>query len=196
MGVHIELFNINHNLSQVEKGKCLISEPFSPDSFFGRSVILITEHDEEEGTVGYILNKPIEVPFNELFPDFPDFPTICFIGGPVNPESVHFLHTRPDLFPDSHQVLDNIYWGGNFDHLKGFINKQLINPRDIRIFLGYSGWAPKQLKQEINDKYWVVSDIQSKTVMNANVNTWKEILLSMGESYALWAKSPVNPGMN
>lgn len=196
MSVHIELFHINHNMAKVAKGKCLISEPFSPDSFFGRAVVLITEHDETDGTIGYILNKPIEVPFNELFPDMPPFTSLCFIGGPVNPETVHFIHTRPDLFPDSHPVLDNIYWGGNFEQLKELIKEQAIQPREIRFFLGYSGWAPHQLKQEIEDKYWVVSDIEPKTVMNADCNTWKDILLKMGDSYALWAKSPVNPGMN
>lgn len=196
MGVHIELFNINHNLTAVARGTCLISEPFSPDSFFGRSVILITEHSEEDGTVGYILNKPVEVPFNELFPDFPDFATVCYIGGPVNPESVHFIHTRPDLFPDSQHILENIFWGGNFNQVKEYIENGLIKPREIRIFLGYSGWAPRQLRQEIEDKYWVVSDIQAKTVMNADNNTWKEVLMELGDSYALWAKSPMNPGMN
>ena len=196
MSFDIDLFKINHNLAKVGKGKCLISEPFSPDSYFGRSVVLITEHDNEEGTIGYILNKPVDIPLNELFNDFPPFKAACFIGGPVNPETVHFLHTRADLLPDSHHVIRNIYWGGSFERLKSLISEHKITPDEIRFFIGYSGWAPNQLKQEIEDKYWIVSNIAPHKIMKANENTWKELLTEMGDSYALWAKAPMNPGMN
>lgn len=196
MGIEINLFNINHNLVKVAKGNCLISEPFSPDSYFGRSVVLITEHNEKEGTLGYILNKPIEVPIEDLFPDFPTFDAKCFIGGPVNPDTIHYLHTRIDLLPDSTHITDNIYWGGDFDQLKDHIYDKKIKSSEIRFFLGYSGWAPEQLQTEIEEKFWIVSKIESKTVMNANKNTWKEILNNLGDSYSLWANSPANPAMN
>lgn len=193
---NINLFNINHNLAKVAKGKCLISEPFSPDSYFGRSVVLITEHSSTEGTLGYILNKPVEIPIKDLLPDFPNFPAQCFVGGPVNPETVHFIHTRPDLIPNSTPVIGDIYWGNNFELLKDIIETGRILPREIRFYLGYSGWAPEQLIQEIDEKYWIVSDISAKQIMSADENSWKDILKSLGQSYELWANSPVNPGMN
>lgn len=196
MGIEINLFNINHYLTQIGRGKCLISEPFSPDSYFGRSVVLITEHNEKEGTLGYILNKPVDVPIHELFNDFPKFDAPCFVGGPVNPETIHYLHTRIDLLPESTHVAKNIYWGGDFDLLKDHISNGLIKPTEIRFFLGYSGWAPQQLQQEIEDKFWIVSNISPKKIMHAHENTWKELLNEMGDSYSLWANAPVNPGMN
>lgn len=196
MGIDINLFNINHYLARVEKGKCLISEPFSPDSYFGRSLVLITQHNEESGTLGYILNKPIDIKINELFPDFPEFNAQCFVGGPVNPETVHYLHNRIDLFPDSEQVTANIYWGGDFELLKQHIEDGSLKPSEIRFYVGYSGWAPQQLYQEIENKYWIVSEIPAQKIMDANENTWKEVLNEMGASYALWANAPFNPGMN
>ncbi len=196
MGININLFNIDHNLTNVDKGKCLISEPFSPDSYFGRSVVLITEHNSTKGTLGFVLNKPVKIPIKELFPDFPDFSAQCFIGGPVNPETIHFLHIRPDLIPDSTLIADNIYWGGNFELLKDLIQAGSILPREIKFYLGYSGWAPEQLIQEIDEKYWIVSDISAKQIMSADKNSWKDILISLGQSYELWANSPANPGMN
>ena len=78
MSYNVDLFNIDHNLKGLRKGKCLISEPFSPDSFFGRSIVFITEHNSEEGTLGYILNKPVDIPIEELFPDFPSFDAQCY----------------------------------------------------------------------------------------------------------------------
>ncbi|MGE4287405.1 MAG: YqgE/AlgH family protein [Salinivirgaceae bacterium] len=196
MGIEINLFNINHYLAKIGKGKCLISEPFSPDSYFGRSVVLITEHSENEGTLGYILNKPIDVPIHELFPDFPTFNAPCFVGGPVNPETIHYLHTRIDLLPESTPVTNGIYWGGDFDLLKEHIQNGMIRPSEIRFYLGYSGWAPQQLQQEIDDKFWIVSPISSTKIMHANQNTWKELLNEMGDSYSIWANAPTNPGMN
>lgn len=196
MGIDINLFNINHYLAKVEKGKCLISEPFSPDSYFGRSIVLITEHNEGDGTIGYILNKPVDIKINDLFPDFPEFNAPCFVGGPVSPDSVHYLHNRIDLLPESNLVTKGVYWGGNFELLRTHIEDGRINEDEIRFYLGYSGWAPQQLYQEIEDKFWIVSDIESTKIMSAHENIWKEILIEMGESYSLWANAPVNPGMN
>ncbi len=193
---NINLFNINHYLAKVEKGKCLISEPFSPDSYFGRSLVLITEHNDTDGTLGYILNKPADISINELFPDFPDFEAQCFIGGPVNPDTVHYLHNRIDLLPKSTHVAGDIYWGGDFELLKKHIESGNIKTYEIRFYIGYSGWAPQQLFQEIEDKFWIVSEIPPKIIMKADENTWKNILNEMGDSYSLWANAPVNPGMN
>lgn len=196
MVTNLNLFNINHNLTELDKGKCLISEPFSPDSYFGRSVVLITEHNEEDGTLGYILNKPVDLKISELFPDFPIFDAQCYIGGPVNPDTIHYIHNRIDLLPESLQVTDNVYWGGDFEILKDLVNANLIKPNEIKFYLGYSGWAPEQLLQEIEDKFWIVSEIDPKSIMKKNHNIWKELLNEKGNSYALWANAPVNPGMN
>jgi len=196
MGINLNLFNINHNLTKLDKGKCLISEPFSPDSYFGRSVVLITEHDEKDGTLGYILNKPVEIKINELFPDIPTFNAQCYIGGPVNPDTIHYIHNRIDLLPNSLHIIDNIYWGGEFELLKDLILTKTINENEIKFYLGYSGWAPEQLLQEIDDKYWIVSDIDPQKIMIRNHNIWKDLLNEKGESYSLWANAPTNPGMN
>lgn len=196
MGVKINIFNINHYLAKVEKGKCLISEPFSADSYFGRALVLITEHNEEDGTIGYILNKPLSVKINELFPDFPIFNAKCFMGGPIEPETVHYLHNRIDLLPNSIHIKDNIYWGGDFDLLKEQIENGSINDSEITFYLGYSGWSPQQLYDEIEDKLWIASEIESDVIMNANENSWKSVLNNMGDSYSLWANAPLNPGMN
>lgn len=194
--MNLDLFNINHNLSNLEKGNCLISEPFSPDSYFGRSVVLITEHKDDEGTMGYILNKPIDLKIKDLFSDYPDFDAPCYIGGPVSPDTIHYIHNRIDLLPDSLPVTDDIYWGGKFDNLKELIENKEIKANEIKFFLGYSGWSPDQILQEIEDKFWIVSEIDPNHLMKKNDNIWKDLLNEKGESYALWASSPTNPGLN
>ena len=192
----LNLFNINHYQAKVERGKCLISEPFSVDSFFGRSLVLITEHNNDDGTIGYILNKPIDIKIKDLLPDFPAFDAKCFIGGPVESDTVHYLHNRIDLLPNSIHVTGDVYWGGDFDLLKTIIENGQIEASQIRFYLGYSGWSPQQLYDEIDEKLWIASEIPSHRIMKTTENSWKDILNEMGESYALWANSPVNPNMN
>lgn len=196
MNSNLNIFNIDHNLSNLKKGKCLISEPFSPDSYFGRSVVLITEHNKKDGSIGYILNKPVKIKINELFPDFPEFGAQCYIGGPVSPETIHYIHNRIDILPESNHVFGDIYWGGDFDILKDLISSKMIHENEIKFFLGYSGWAPEQLTQEIEDKYWIVSDIEAKSILKKQPDIWKELLNKKGDAYSLWANAPANPGMN
>lgn len=100
------------------------------------------------------------------------------------------------MLPESLNVLDNIYWGGDFELLKNLVITNKIEPHEIKFFLGYSGWAPEQLLNEIEEKFWIVSDIDSGIIMKKNSNIWKELLNKKGDSYALWANSPTNPGMN
>ena len=118
------------------------------------------------------------------------------MGGPVNPDTVHYLHNRIDLLPGSVHITDNIYWGGDFDLLKQQIEEGNITPSEISFYLGYSGWSPQQLYDEIEDKLWIASEISANTIKEANENTWKDILNDMGDSYSLWANAPINPGMN
>jgi putative transcriptional regulator len=196
MDLNINLFNINHHQAKAEKGTCLISEPFSADSYFGRSVVLLTEHDQENGSVGYIMNKPVDIQIQDLFPEFPEFAARCYVGGPVSPDTIHYLHSRPDVLPASNHVFGNIYWGGDFDRLQEQVEQGNILSRDIKFFLGYSGWAPEQLKQEMDEKFWILAKISDRKLMGKSKDIWKNTLSNMGESYKLWAEAPMNPALN
>ena len=75
----------------------LLSEPFMADPNFQRSVVLICEDHETDGTMGSILNQPTELVIYDLILDLPphsDHPV--FIGGPIGHEAVHFIHKSPD----------------------------------------------------------------------------------------------------
>lgn len=196
MGIEVNLFNINHYLAKVERGKCLISEPFADDLYFGRSLVLITEHNEDDGTMGYVLNKPLDASINDMFPSLPPFNAPCFMGGPVKPDTVHYLHNRIDLLPNSVHIVGDVYWGGDFDLLSLLIKDGSIGENEICFYLGYSGWSPQQLYDEIESKMWIVSQIPSDKIMRADENTWKNILNEMGDSYSLWANAPIDPRMN
>ncbi len=179
------------------KGRLLVSVPFLNDQFFGRSVVLITEHNEE-GSVGLIINKPLSTAVGEAIKDFSDFNTNLHMGGPVEPNSLFYLHTKPDLIEGSVKVLENLYWGGNFESVKAMIKNKQIAPEEIKFFVGYSGWGPNQLDEELKRKSWIVTKAKVDKIMEPNLDSyWKDNLNdSNKKEYSVWANYPVNPSLN
>lgn len=196
MDLGYNFFEIDHKNMVPQKGRILISEPFLMDSYFKRSIVLLTEHNDE-GTVGFVLNKPVDLNLNEVFKEFPEIGVKVSIGGPVGTNTIHYLHTLGDIIPNSVNVLDDIYWGGDFKFVKGLIKSGKVDSDQIRFFLGYSGWQPKQLENELKENSWIVTSIDPFTVMHSDtVNMWKETLSKLGEKYRMWSNFPENPGLN
>ena len=189
---------LNPEINQIKPkpGAVLISEPFLPDDNFKRSVIMLTEHNEE-GSLGFILNRPLGIRVHEAVEDFPEFEAPLFLGGPVEHNTLHFLHQLGDLIEGSVQVLENLYWGGNFEELKmGIINGDIM-PDDVRFFLGYSGWGPDQLDMELAERSWIVTNGISKYVFGIETdNLWQEVLKNMGGQYQLMSTFPESPLLN
>jgi len=196
MDSDFNFFKIEYNNVLPKPGKVLISEPFLLDSFFKRSVILLTEHNKK-GTVGFILNKPVDISVNEVLTDFPEFNARASIGGPVGTNTVHYLHTLGDTIPNSVNVFDSIYWGGDFEQIKLLIDSGIIKSDQIRFFIGYSGWEPKQLDREISENSWLVSDIEQSDIFSTgDQDVWKTTLNKLEDKYKMWTKFPENPGLN
>ena len=83
---------------KVEKGTVLLAEPFMLDPNFKRSVVLVCEHDDKEGTVGFVMNKPLHMQVNELITDFPDIEAPVYFGGPVATDTIHYVHNVPMFY--------------------------------------------------------------------------------------------------
>ncbi len=195
MDLNIDFFEIKND-RVASKGLVLISEPFLSDSYFKRSVVFLTELSDE-GSVGFVLNKPVDLKLQEVINDFPPFEAVISIGGPVNTNTVHYLHTLGDKIPDSVHVKDNIYWGGSFDVVKELIDSGDLSSNDIRFFLGYSGWSPNQLEDELSENAWLIAELSNDLIMNGvEANIWVDILKKMKNKYKVWANFPENPGMN
>jgi putative transcriptional regulator len=195
MELNIDFFKIK-NESSTQKGSILISEPFLSDNYFKRSIVLITEHTPE-GSVGFVLNKQVDLKVQDVIQDFPDIDAGISIGGPVNTNTIHYIHTLGEIIPDSVKITKDIYWGGNFDVLKELVALGKIKKYDVRFFLGYAGWASKQLEDELSENAWLVSELSSEMIMKAeSSNTWNQILGNMNNKYQVWANFPENPGLN
>ncbi len=192
----IDYFKIKHNKIKPEKGKILISEPFTQDPYFKRSVVLLTEHNDE-GTIGFVLNKPLEISLQSLLTDFPDFEVNISVGGPVGNDTIHFIHTLGEKIPNSIEITPHLFWGGSFEILKILIESGNINNNEIRFFLGYSGWSENQLNQELKDNYWLVTQLDTPTIMTTYTSEmWQLALQKVGNEYRMWNNVPENPIMN
>jgi putative transcriptional regulator len=179
-----------------KKGKLLVAEPsILNDSEFNRSVILLTEHNDS-GTVGFILNKPSEYLIKDLVPEIKSNHTV-YIGGPVSEDNLYFVHLLPDLIPNSIEIGNNIFWGGDFEAVRKLLNNNTISKNDIRFFLGYSGWSKSQLFDELKQTSWLIKENSYKNIFSVQPKSfWKEELLKTGGEYQIWANAPRDPRMN
>ena len=158
---------------------------------------MLTDHNEE-GSTGLILNKPLDTPIQEAIPDFPEFDGPLYLGGPVDNHSLFYIHTVGDLIQDSIEITDGLFWGGNYDTVKLLIEGRQLGPDEIKFFVGYSGWSPNQLEDELNRKSWVVSQGVIRQIMAKELfeDYWKFNIQKSKKEYAVWANYPVNPSLN
>lgn len=196
MGKIDDIIKIKTNNIKPSRGKILISEPLLMDYYFKRSVVLLAEHNDE-GSFGVIMNKPLSVKLNEVVKDFPDFDCGIYLGGPVQSDSLFFIHTLGDKIVGSQEIIDGIYWGGEMEAIKEMIVLNLIKPDEIRFYIGYSGWSPKQLDEELVKNSWVVSLVKASYLLDTNPSAlWKQSLEKLGENYSQWTKYPDDPMLN
>ncbi len=178
------------------KGKILISEPFLPDTFFNRSIVYLTDHTPQ-GSVGFILNKKLDLQASAAIEGFEGWNENLSMGGPVAPDTLHYLHNLGNLIPNSIQVEGNIFWGGDIESIKELIKAKQIKQSQIRFFLGYSGWSAGQLERELKENSWVIAKVNSEVVLNNRGNDiWKKVLRSFNNKYRMWAEFPDSPEMN
>lgn len=180
-----------------KKGCLLIAEPsILGDTSFNRSVILLAEHNEA-GSVGFILNKPLNYTLNDLVPEINAQFTI-YNGGPVEQDNLYFIHNIPEIIPNSIEIANGIYWGGNFEVTQNLINEGKISKKNIRFFLGYSGWDKHQLENELKESSWIVTEnsVNKKLLAIPIQHFWKEKIKEQGGDYVLFSNAPSDPILN
>lgn len=182
---------------KLQKGQLLIAEPsIIGDLSFNRSVILLADHTGE-GSVGFILNKPLDYTINDLLPEI-EASFKIYNGGPVEQDNLYFIHTIPELITDSIEISNGIFWGGDFELTKSLINEGKISKENIRFFLGYTGWDANQLETELQANSWIITSNkhQSAILSKSSNQFWKEKIMELGGEYIIWSNAPENPILN
>ena len=181
---------------QPTSGTLLIANPHLNDPNFLRSVIFLCEHNKD-GSFGFVLNRRLDYSIAELVPELADFDLPVFEGGPVELNTLHFIHQYPNQIPGGKELVDGLYWGGDFEILIELINSRTIDTAKIRFFLGYSGWGEGQLDMEMDEKTWIVAAAANKFIFSDNeTQLWKNVLKELGGEYELIINAPLDPRMN
>ena len=178
------------------KGTLLIANPFLKDPNFMRTVIFLCEH-KEEGSFGFVINKLFPTGLGEIIPDLEEFKIPLYFGGPVQEDTIHFLHQYPDIIVGGEEVFDGVYWGGNFESLVALIKINEIDFGKIKFFIGYSGWGEKQVEDELKEKSWLTVGATRKLLFHKKPDDiWKDSLKHLGGDYEMMINFPIDPQLN
>jgi putative transcriptional regulator len=194
--IELNFVILKTDMTDIVPGLLLISDPFLKDPNFMRTVILLCEH-HEEGSLGFVLNRPYDQPLGELISDLEGTTIPVYYGGPVQLDTVHFLHTRPDLIEGGFEVNDGIFWGGDFEEVVALIKEKKLKASDIRFYIGYSGWGIGQLETELKEKSWITREAIQPLVFHKEADMiWKEALKDLGGEYSQMTNYPIDPQLN
>lgn len=184
------------SIKALKPGLLLIAEPLLHDTNFTRSVILLCEHSDE-GSVGFVLNQTTELKLGNILTGMRPSGPVVYKGGPVQPGTLHLIHRLPDVLGGGMEITKGVYWGGSFDKLSDISGSDKYNEEDIRLFLGYSGWAPGQLEAEIKEGNWLIANANENLLFNTNhEDIWKQAIALLGKKYAYLAHIPTDPQLN
>ena len=183
-------------MEELSPGILLIADPFLKDPNFMRTVVLLTEH-RDEGTIGFVLNRQYENTLDELLPEIEGHKLPVYYGGPVQMNTIHFLHRYPDEIPGGVEIMKGVYWGGDFDSVVDLINNGKIEADKIRFYIGYSGWSPGQLQDEMTEKTWLTAPAARKLIFHPQAEEiWKDSLKHLGGEYEMMINFPIDPQLN
>ncbi len=152
------------------------------DPNFQRSVVLMVEHSEA-GSMGLVISRSAPLTLKELgksqdirVSQAKEAASVL-IGGPVEPQRGFVLHDKADL-DDKTEILPGLYMSVTVEALKLLLGSPDVR---MRLCLGYSGWGPKQLEQEMNGGTWLFTEAATALVLESEpAQLWEETLKVMG----------------
>lgn len=177
------------------RGKLLIASPTLTDPNFDRTVVLITEHNED-GAMGLILNRPATASVAEAVPDLAwaapeDDP--LHVGGPVAPDGVIVLAEWDD---PRHAV---VLVEDDLGFVPGDEPAETLEAavRRARVYAGHAGWGPGQLEEEIAEDAWIVEAPRREELFSEDPEgLWASVLRRKGREFALLSTMPPDPSLN
>ena len=196
--------------SEALAGRLLVATPVLGDPNFRRTVVLVVEHEPEQGTLGVVLNRPTEVQVEQVLEPWTELvtgPSVVFRGGPVSPNSALALalaHVPGTDEPVGWHPLE-----GGAQPIPGAVARlglvDLEAPPELlaggitslRVFAGYAGWGPGQLQAEIEEGAWyVLAGEPTDAFLAEPERLWPEVLRRQGGEFAIVATYPDDPLLN
>jgi len=194
---------MDHMGSDPKAGRLLVATPLLGDPNFKRAVVLIVEHEEVEGTLGVVLNRPTAIGVGQVLEQWTELttePSVVFRGGPVAPNSALALALIPGKEePVGWRALDgapSLARLGllDLDTPPGLLTTAITS---MRVYAGYAGWSPGQLEAEIAEGAWYVLAAEPADVFAADpALLWRQVLRRQEGDLAFVATYPDDPTLN
>jgi len=164
----------------------LLSMPQMLDPNFSRTVVLLCSHSQESGAFGLVVNRPVmtngRVVVNLEPPVSTDVELRIWVGGPVEPERSWILVGENSGEPEERRgtrIADGIYLSTDPDLLRRMFAPS--PPEFARLVVGYSGWAPGQLEEELQASAWLMSDVDHDVIFRTPPeNMWEAAIRRLG----------------
>ncbi|MFW5844610.1 MAG: YqgE/AlgH family protein [Planctomycetota bacterium] len=155
-------------MSAITAGSLLVATPMLEDPNFRHAVVYIAEHNED-GTLGFILNRPLDLPLDEVWDGCPDSLTglrCCAQGGPVETHKGLLLHGYEQV-PGAGSLCAGVWIGGDGDAIRAAASDDPEMPcHGPRLILGHAGWSEGQLAGEIGAGAWAVRPGDARLLLN------------------------------
>ena len=151
-------------IGRLGNGAVLLARDNLQDPNFIATVVLICIYTVDGGAYGLVLNRPSHMPLSEIFDGFGDMEDRreVYIGGPVQQDELQIIQLTDNAQPQSHQVAPRAFLGGKWESLDQML---MLDPDSTLLFLGYSGWSPRQLETEIEAGAWDVYRVDIETLL-------------------------------
>lgn len=194
-----EILTMKFDQPAPNAGDLLLAEPLMKDVTFQRSVVILIEHSDSLGSMGFVTNRCSNYSLNEIIEEIESEEDIpIYIGGPVHRDRLYYIHTLGDLIPESEEIGNGLYVSGRFDTIIEYINSGAEVNGKIRFFLGYSGWDKGQLENEVSESDWAVAKLTDteRLLLLDEEEAWRAEVSELDERYLLWLNCPTSLMLN
>ncbi len=185
----------------IHEGDMLVAQPFLDEAWFRRAVISIIDYDRATGATGVVLNNSMNYSLSDVLDGVATtshVPVYC--GGPLSQDSLYFVHTLGDkILPGARLYAPGLYIGGDFSAAVRYVNEGYPTDGILRFFIGYSGWAPGQLENELTQDTWAVLGAapDAHAVLDGGGDSyWHRAVRGLGGQYRSWRLIPADPHAN
>jgi putative transcriptional regulator len=157
-------------------GDILVASEKLADPNFAQSVVLIVQYDDQDGTVGLVINRRTEIPLSRIFPKTKHAAgDPVYMGGPVSTTAAQALLRLSKKADQATPVIADVYITGAKELIEKSVASRL-DPSKFRLYLGYAGWAPGQLETEIQLGAWAVLHSVPDIVFDENPDSlWSRL---------------------
>lgn len=194
-----ELFNIDIPGGKPSVGSLLVSEPFLKEEYFHHAVISVIDYAPYAEAMGVVMNRMTTFTLQGLIDRISvETPIPIFCGGPMSCDRIFYLHSLGEIIPDSQPVAEGLFVGGSFDAIIDYVNAGYPVEGYLRFFVGYSGWSPRQLDEEIANRVWAVTpaDSPARLLTGCEDSYWHYHVRRLGNRFKGWRYHPSNPHVN